>query len=612
MKPALTIVIPYYKVCFLDAALGSLAQQTNRNFDVFVGDDASLEPPQEVIQKYQNKLKLTYHRFSENLGQTSLVQHWNRCVRKTSSEWIWLFSDDDLISPQCVEAFYKTLEETSQQFDLYRFDLKIIDQHEALLHQPLPHPVFETAAEFVFAKLNQGRCSCAVEYIFRRTTFESAKGFVDFPVAWFSDDASWITFARPKGIRTISDGEVSWRQSGLNLSRPNPQHTGAKLLACRKYLQWLNREFPDPNWQQKLRHAVQWWLPTQVELWGGKPPLLDGIKFWVFFSAFTHHMNLRLLQNFLGVPRLSRVRMAIARRLRRLASQLDKSWDKPANKFLEFAPPGHFYSPIPDSVEIQNRSKELFRQGQTNLPGIVLNTTRQLGLVSDLAQFGADYAPPFDKTTAVANGSRFFQDNGFFEGIDAYAYYAFLRYYSPRQIFEVGSGFSSALALDVAQRFLSSPPKMTFVDPYPERLDSLLGPEDRTRAKVLVQPIQQTDPILFESLNAGDFLFIDSSHISKIGSDVNYLYFEAIPRLKSGVLIHIHDVFWPFEYPQSWYEMGRCWNEDYLLRALLIDNRRLEILHFNSYLRTHHADALSRYPAWAQERGGGSLWLQVK
>src|SRR5580700_7490373 len=117
-----TIVIPYYKLRYLDAALGSLATQTRSGFKVFIGDDASPEDPREIIGKYQGRLDIQYRRFAENLGGVSLAGHWNRCVHETNSEWVWLFSDDDLAGPDCMDAFAGTLAETAGSFDVYLFD----------------------------------------------------------------------------------------------------------------------------------------------------------------------------------------------------------------------------------------------------------------------------------------------------------------------------------------------------------------------------------------------------------------------------------------------------------------------------------------------------------
>ena len=116
---------------------------------------------------------------------------------------------------------------------------------------------------------------------------------------------------------------------------------------------------------------------------------------------------------------------------------------------------------------------------------------------------------------------------------------------------------------------------------------------------------------VFEKLNAGDILFVDSTDVSKTGSDVNYIMFEIIPILKSGVLIHFHDVFCPFEYPKEWVFQGRNWNEDYILKAFLMYNDRFEIKLFSEYLHKHHGDVFEAMPLFYKNHGG-NLWIEKK
>jgi hypothetical protein len=128
-------------------------------------------------------------------------------------------------------------------------------------------------------------------------------------MAWFSDDASWIAFARRTGFKTMAKGEVFWRQSGLNLSTPKPERMAMKLQAFRLYLLWLEKEFPDPGFQRRLRAAFRGWLPYQIKNWGGEPRFWDGLKFWLFFIRFTGHWNFFLLRTFWGMTGLkSRLR----------------------------------------------------------------------------------------------------------------------------------------------------------------------------------------------------------------------------------------------------------------------------------------------------------------
>jgi predicted O-methyltransferase YrrM len=187
-----------------------------------------------------------------------------------------------------------------------------------------------------------------------------------------------------------------------------------------------------------------------------------------------------------------------------------------------------------------------------------------------------------------------------------------LRLERPQRVVEVGSGYSSALMLDVAERFLPHAPVFTFIDPYAERLRGLLHRGDQSKVEVLEQPAQAAPRELFESLNPGDVLFVDSSHVAKMASDVNYLVFEVLPALRPGVLCHFHDVLYPFEYPADWALRwkGFAWNEAYLLRAFLSFNREFEIVAFNSYLEQCHRERLAAAAPVALLSRGQSLWLR--
>jgi hypothetical protein len=164
--------------------------------------------------------------------------------------------------------------------------------------------------------------------------------------------------------------------------------------------------------------------------------------------------------------------------------------------------------------------------------------------------------------------------------------------------------------MDTIDRHFTSSPELTFIEPFPDRLMSLMQTKDRSRCRVIVDRVQNVDLSIFTSLNEGDMLFIDSSHISKVGSDVNYLIFKILPRLKSGVIIHFHDICYPFEYPREWIYDGIYWNEAYLLRAFLMNNNDYTILLFNNYMWQCHRDWLGTLmPSFTS---GGSLYLQKR
>ncbi|MGE0333607.1 MAG: class I SAM-dependent methyltransferase, partial [Ramlibacter sp.] len=208
-------------------------------------------------------------------------------------------------------------------------------------------------------------------------------------------------------------------------------------------------------------------------------------------------------------------------------------------------------------------------------------------------------------------GFRYYFDNPAFGYADGSILHAMLREYRPKRLIEVGSGYSSACSIDTIDRYLKGQVDVTFVEPYPALLLELIG-EDRAR-QCTIHPtkVQNTDVSLYASLEAGDFLFIDSTHVMKTGSDVCYELFNILPALKAGVYVHLHDVFWPFEYPESWV-MGdnRSWNEIYGLQAFLMYNDAFRIEFFNDYFVRNHADVVHRdYPAMFGN-SGGSIWLK--
>ena len=271
-----------------------------------------------------------------------------------------------------------------------------------------------------------------------------------------------------------------------------------------------------------------------------------------------------------------------------------------------FAPPGHFYSPHPDLNEVESRAKQLFGDIPPGLPGIDLNPSGQLELLAAFTQFYADLPWAEDHRPPL----RYYYGNNFFCHGDAIALFSILRHFRPKRIVEIGSGFSTAAMLDTVELFGLRPCEITCVEPHPDRLRSLLRGDENTTLRLHEHKLQDVNKALFETLQTGDVLFIDSSHVSKIGSDVNRLIFEILPRLKSGVLVHVHDIFYPFEYPKDWIMEGRAWNEAYLLRAFLQFNDVYRIIFFNSYLHCVHREIISgRLPLTARNPGG-SLWLQ--
>ncbi len=287
--------------------------------------------------------------------------------------------------------------------------------------------------------------------------------------------------------------------------------------------------------------------------------------------------------------------------------RLRVGWRIARDRTVLHVPPGHPYSPIPSATDI-TRAAPTTGPGRREVPGIDLREAEQWALLTHLL---SDY-----EETAVwladDENHRFSLDNTWFAGADAVLYALMLRDLAPRRVVEVGSGFSSALGLDVAEAYLEEHPEFTFIDPDAQRLRSLVTSAD-LRGRLLERPVQDVPLAAFTTLSAGDILAIDSSHVIRAGSDVQYLLNEVLPELAAGVLIHVHDIFHPFEYPRDWLKSGTALNEAYAWRTLLQNNIALEVVLWNHFLMRFERDwfANNMPLCLSAPFTTGGLWVRV-
>ncbi len=276
-----------------------------------------------------------------------------------------------------------------------------------------------------------------------------------------------------------------------------------------------------------------------------------------------------------------------------------------------FSEPG-FYSPLPSLKEARRREQAIWAEPARELPAIDLNEPHQLARFDEFAKFYPEL--PFREEPA--DGLRYYLQNEWFGDADAILLYSMIRHARPRRIIEVGSGFSSAVMLDTNDLFFGGDIACTFIEPNAERLLSLLNASDREKHAVVEKEVQDVELELFGSLGPNDILFIDSSHVTKLHSDVNWLFFRVLPALTRGVLVHFHDIFYPFEYPKDWLFVDRRgWNEAYLLRAFLQYNTAFQIEFFNAFMVRYFRERFAReMPRWVQEPPGSpwasSIWLR--
>lgn len=268
----------------------------------------------------------------------------------------------------------------------------------------------------------------------------------------------------------------------------------------------------------------------------------------------------------------------------------------------------HYYQPIP---RYETLPDSVFTEPET-LPGIPLSRDRFSATLTRLSEKSAETLWP-DKAGAPG---QYHTNNNNFGFSSAALLHTMIRTHNTRKVIEIGGGFSSLISLQALRLNHGDDFHFDCVEPYPwswleETLRALPG------ARLLKQPVEQLDPDMLADLAANDILFIDSSHCVRLASDVNFLYLQVIPRLKPGVIVHIHDIYIPYEYPRVHFH-GRqklFWNEQYLLQALLTDNARLEVIlpgfFVQKNMEIEFAAAFHAYDP-AKHRRTSSFWLRVR
>jgi hypothetical protein len=290
--------------------------------------------------------------------------------------------------------------------------------------------------------------------------------------------------------------------------------------------------------------------------------------------------------------------------IERLRSELEECKHE-LERYRTWVPPGHVLSPIPSREQVKLRERQIYAVPR-EMPGLDLNEEGQLRLFDQLREFYKDQPFSAEKTA----GRRYWFDNPAYSYSDAILLYCMMRHLRPRRVIEVGAGHSSCAILDTNELFFENSIDCTFIEPAPQLLRSLLTKQDLERITLVEKELQEVDSKIFAALQAGDILLIDSSHVAKIDSDVNHIFFRILPLLNSGVYIHFHDIFYPFEYPLDWIYEGRAWNETYLLRAFLQYNQQFEIQLFNTFIDWFHKEKYFREMPLVQKNTGGSIWLR--
>jgi len=285
-----------------------------------------------------------------------------------------------------------------------------------------------------------------------------------------------------------------------------------------------------------------------------------------------------------------------------------------ANKYNYSLVARHYYSPIPDEADFPPG----FWEQTSALAGIDMNDEYSLELLRTvLPAYIQEFRDRFP-IHQPAHGKGFWLINSVYMAVDAHIYYSLIRHFKPRRIIEIGSGQSTILAAAAAAANREAdgvPCQITAIEPFPAR-----NIEDVLDAITLIEkPLQAVELSLFDQLEAGDILFIDSTHVLREGNDVQLEYLDILPRLKPGVLVHVHDISLPRRYPKVYFDQGLYWNEQYLLQAYLVHNSRMKIIWAGNNLMLKYPQIMCQaFPEFAIMREKfplsepSAFWMQVE
>jgi hypothetical protein len=312
-----------------------------------------------------------------------------------------------------------------------------------------------------------------------------------------------------------------------------------------------------------------------------------------------------------------RVKIVVARAVGRIlslvlppqimkAKSLFSMWEKRGYHVT----PVHFYEPIPDTRQLGDETWSR----ESELVGIDINEGGQLRLLDEFSLKWRDEYEEFPRER-TQTPYQFYVRNGLFEAVDGEMLYCMIRHLRPRKIIEIGSGYSTYLSAQAIlrnrQEDSSYECELVAIEPYPNKVLRTGFPG---LSRLVVKEVQDVPLSEFMALGDGDILFIDSSHVLKIGSDVQCEYLEILPRLNKGVVIHVHDIFLPLDYSKEWVVRDHnFWNEQYLLQAFLIFNDHFEVLWAGNYMHLKYPGKLeSAFGSYkrTEEKGRKSFWMR--
>ena len=330
MYHKLAVIIPAFKADFLAKALTCVLRQTDQRFNLYVCDDASPADIQGIARSALGARPFAFKRFEKNLGGMSLARHWNRCVAMSNEPWVWLFSDDDLMDDNCMAAFYKFLDAGGDEADILRFDAWTVDEASRIVGLHSLHPDRETGLEFAYGHLMGWRNLFMQQHIFRRRAFDEARGFLDLPLAWATDDAAIIAMGQKKPIRRIPDARVSWRKSRQNITPDGSlKMRKEKLRADCLFLHWLQGQLQEPREHlfkdddAAFQRAMDRYLVGRIATEGALPALANWNLLSRTRTGIGHSSRVALLK-FIAVAAVNDGLSAVGQAAKKLAGRSGK------------------------------------------------------------------------------------------------------------------------------------------------------------------------------------------------------------------------------------------------------------------------------------------------
>jgi predicted O-methyltransferase YrrM len=284
------------------------------------------------------------------------------------------------------------------------------------------------------------------------------------------------------------------------------------------------------------------------------------------------------------------------------------SWEKKGYHVIRI----HYYQPIPDTSTLTD---DLWNK-ESELAGVDMNEDYQIELLNNaFPRFKEECVFP-KKPTNIPH--EYYIENYYFAPLDAAVLHCMIRHFQPKRIIEIGSGFSTyvsakASLLNMEEHGVDC--ELTAIEPYP---NPTLERGFRGLSHLIAKPLEQVELSFFSQLKENDILFIDSSHVSRIGGDINYIYLEILPKLNRGVIVHVHDIFFPKEYPKGFiFRQHWFFTEQYILQAFLTFNTAFRVLWGSNYmLLKHKGDVQSVFPNYLHEyvldTPAASFWIQRK